>query len=126
MKSVTVVLSIALLLSAGAYTRDSLAAAAPAAQRPEAHRLGLTVRAVAPEQAKALGVKFGLVIERIHPAAKAPQLEPGDVIVGINNAEFSSIEEFNALVRKQQPGSSAALLVRRGDAAHYVPVEVQG
>lgn len=88
--------------------------------------LGLVVRVLAPAEAQARGIAFGLVIERIGAAAKAPQLAPGDIIVGINNDEFSSVEEFNALVAKHAPGSSVALRVRRGDEEQFVPVKVQG
>lgn len=110
----------------GEFPAETIAAAGPAAAPAKANRLGLGVSVLPPEQRKALGVKFGLVIESIDPASEAPQLERGDVIVGINNAEFSSVEEFNAIVAKLEPGSSAALLVRRGDAARYIAVKVQG
>ena len=47
-----------------------------------------------------------------------------DIIVAINNRYFKSLEEFNKAVQQQQPGSVVALLVRRGDAALYIPVKV--
>lgn len=104
---------------------DGAMSRAPAAV-PRANRLGLTVRVLPAEARRALGVEFGLVVERIDPAARAPQLNPGDVIVGINNLEFESLEHFNSIVAQQRPGTSVALLVRRGDAALYIPVKVQG
>jgi serine protease Do len=109
----------------GELRSDNLARSAPAAA-PKANRLGLGVRILPPEQRKALGVAFGLVVETIDPAARAPQLNPGDVIVGLNNTEFESLEHFNEIVAKQKPGTSVALLVRRGDATLYIPVKVQG
>jgi serine protease Do len=103
-----------------------VAAGRSSAAAPKADRLGLSVHVLPAEQRRALGIKFGLVVETIDPAARAPQLNPGDVIVGINNTEFASLEQFNAIVAQQKPGTSVALLVRRGDAALYIPVKVQG
>jgi len=44
--------------------------------------------------------------------------------VAVNQSRFSSIEEFTKLIAAQQKGSKVALLVRRGEASLYVPVEV--
>jgi hypothetical protein len=37
---------------------------------------------------------------------------------------FKSLDEFNRTLQKQATGSVVALLVRRGDAALYIPVRV--
>jgi hypothetical protein len=44
--------------------------------------------------------------------------------MAINNTYFKSLDEFNAIVQKQPQGSVVAVLVRRGDAALYIPVRV--
>jgi serine protease Do len=49
---------------------------------------------------------------------------PGDVIVAVNQRSFKSVEEFNKLIDEAQKGESVALLVRRGEGALYIPVEV--
>jgi serine protease Do len=46
------------------------------------------------------------------------------VIVAVNQTRFSSIDEFTKLIGEQQQGAKVALLVRRGEASIYVPVEV--
>lgn len=107
-------------------TIGELEAGDAAAARPKGHRLGLSVHVLPAEQRTALGVKFGLVVDSIDPGARAPQLNPGDVVIGINNVEITSLEQFNDIVARQKPGSSVALLVRRGEAALYIPVKVQG
>jgi hypothetical protein len=38
--------------------------------------------------------------------------------------KFRSLDEFNKLVSQRKKGESVPLLVRRGDAALYVPLEV--
>ncbi len=86
--------------------------------------LGLTVRELAPAQRKTLGVDYGLVIEGVQGPAQAAKLQRGDIILAINNMYFKSIDEFNKIVQQQPSGSVVALLVRRGDAALYVPLRV--
>jgi len=87
------------------------------------NRLGLAVRELPAEERKALGVDFALVVlEVARPNAAMPIL-PGDVIVAVNQRPFKSIEEFNKLIAEAQKGQTLALLVRRGEAALYVPVE---
>lgn len=90
------------------------------------NELGCSVHVLTAEQRQALGVKFGLVVESIDPPARTPQLNSGDVLVGINNVELTSVEQLERIVAEQKPGSSVALHVRRGDAALYIPVSVQG
>jgi serine protease Do len=86
------------------------------------NRLGLTVRELAPAQRKALGIDYGLVVEAV--AGQGGQIQRGDLIIAVNNVYFKSVEEFNRIVQQQAAGAVVALLVRRGDAALYIPVRV--
>jgi serine protease Do len=86
------------------------------------NRLGLVVSELPPAQRRALGIDYGLVVESAD-ASRTP-LRPGDVIVGVGRESFKSIEEFNRLISEQKQGDTVALLVRRGEATVYVPVEV--
>jgi serine protease Do len=90
--------------------------------KQSANRLGLTVRELAPAQRKALGIDYGLVVEAV--AGQGGQIQRGDLIIAVNNVYFKSIEEFNRIVQQQAAGAVVALLVRRGDAALYIPVRV--
>ena len=94
--------------------------------KPAAEALGLAVSELPPEGRKALGVDYGLVVQQVSPngaAARSP-LQPGDVIVAVGQDRFKSIEEFKKLVERHKKGDSVALLVRRGEGALYVPLEV--
>ena len=86
------------------------------------NRLGLVVSELPSAQRRALGVDYGLVVENAD-AARSP-LRPGDVIVGVGRETFKSVEDFERLIEKQKQGDTVALLVRRGEATVYVPVEV--
>jgi serine protease Do len=48
----------------------------------------------------------------------------GDVIVAVNQTRFKSLEEFQKLIADREKGSSVAVLVKRGDATVFVPLEV--
>jgi serine protease Do len=90
-------------------------------------RVGLTVSALPLAQSKALGVEFGLRVETVDPAADITgKVNPGDVIVALNDEKFSSIAEFDALVARHKAGTTVALLVLRGTERVYVPVKVLG
>ena len=86
--------------------------------------LGLAVRSLSPEERKAVGVDYGLVVEDVTSGAAASPIQPGDVILAVGQDRFRSLEEFNKLVSRRKKGESVALLVRRGDSAIYVPIEV--
>ena len=66
------------------------------------------------------------MIEGVQGPAQAAKLQRGDIILAINNMYFKSLDEFNKIVQQQPSGSVVALLVRRGDAALYVPLRVDG
>jgi serine protease Do len=70
-------------------------------------------------------VEYGVLVVDVDqgPAARSA-IQPGDVIVAVNQTRFSSVEEFTKLIGEQQKGARVALLVRRGEASLYVPMEV--
>jgi serine protease Do len=49
-------------------------------------------------------------------------VQPGDVIVRLNNTDIKDAKQFNGLVAKLDPKKNALLLVRRGDASQFVPL----
>jgi serine protease Do len=101
---------------------DSKPAKPTAEKQTKPNRLGLVVSELPPAQRKALGIEYGLVVESAD-ASRTP-LRPGDVIVGVGTERIKSLEDFNRLIGEQKQGDTVALLVRRGEATVYVPVEV--
>jgi serine protease Do len=88
--------------------------------------LGIAVSELPPAQRKALGIDYGLVVEDVQGAAAETPIRRGDVIIGVNQEKLTSLEQFNQILSQQKPGSSVALLVRRGDDMLYVPVKIRG
>ena len=89
------------------------------------NRLGLAVTELPPAERKTLGVDYALVVtDVVGPPAQGSPIQPGDIILAVNQEQFSSVEEFNRLIEQQEKGDSVALLVRRGEGAIYVPMTV--
>ncbi len=97
----------------------------PAARSPD--RLGLTLSELAPREREALGVEYGLVVREVAggPAARSALL-PGDVIVAVGEQPLHSRDDFDRRVAAQPNGEPLPLLVRRGESALYVAVELGG
>jgi serine protease Do len=108
--------------TAAELVAETKTAKPPSDKGVKPNRLGLVVSELPPAQRRALGIEYGLVVENVD-ASRTP-LRPGDVIVGVGRESFKSIEEFNRLIGEQKQGDTVALLVRRGEATVYVPVEV--
>ncbi|MGH8733963.1 MAG: hypothetical protein ACREVB_09800 [Burkholderiales bacterium] len=45
-------------------------------------------------------------------------------MVGVGREAIKSLDDFNRMIAEHKPGETVALLVRRGEATVYVPVEV--
>jgi serine protease Do len=104
-------------------TRASARAAGPDKKGSTPSRLGFAVRELSPQERKQLGVEYGVLVVEVAQGARSA-IQPGDVIVAVNQTRFSSIDEFTKLIGEQQKGAKVALLVRRGEASIYVPMEV--
>ena len=104
---------------------SATAADAPAQAAPDKHT-SLVLSEVPPELRAELGIDFGLQVESVSVrgggGADLP-LRPGDVIVQVNQTKFSSREEFERLMAKERHGDPVALLVQRGAASIYIPLE---
>jgi serine protease Do len=106
------------------FPSDNVAQQQSPETRKSSNKLGLVVRELAPSQRKALGIEYGLVVESVANPNPSTQVQRGDIVIAVNNIYFKSLEEFNRIVQQQPAGGIVALLVRRGDAALYIPVRV--
>ncbi len=90
----------------------------------EANKIGLTLKELTVQQKKKLNGKNGLlVVESVGAAAQAG-IRRGDVILGLNNNESQSVEQFNKQINAVAAGKTVAVLVQRGDTTLYVPIKV--
>ncbi len=85
-------------------------------------RLGVTVRPLNKDEKEESGMSGGLMVESVSgPAAKAG-IQPGDVILSLNDTPVKSSGQLQRLVSKAD--KHVALLVQRNDAKIFVPVEL--
>ncbi|HEC92279.1 MAG TPA: PDZ domain-containing protein, partial [Candidatus Atribacteria bacterium] len=90
---------------------------------------GLRVERVTPEIAKEAGLPWvkGLVITEVIPGSSADDmgLHRGDIILEANRTEVSSIEEWEEVISKLEPGNTLLLLIFRNHHTYYVPIKVE-
>ena len=95
----------------GAMPGEGAAVAAAAGPAGDAGKLGLTLR---PGES-------GLVVEQAAGAAAEAGVRAGDVVLALNHKPVKSVDELRAAL--EDAGKNVALLVQRGEARMYVPVE---
>jgi serine protease Do len=90
---------------------------------------GLKVEAITSEVAKELELPRvkGLVITEVIPGSTADDmgLQPGDVILEANRIEVSSVEKWEEVISRLEPGDTLLLLVFRSGRTYYVPIKVE-
>jgi len=95
----------------------------PAGQGTDrASALGLTVRPLAPQEKEQANTQGSLVVEEVAGPAQAAQVEPGDIILGVNGKRVHSVKELQEAARSA--GKSVALLIQREDAQIFVPLRL--
>ena len=48
----------------------------------------------------------------------------GDIVLGLNNTEVTTVEQFNKTLTGISNGKTIAVLVLRGESTLYVPIKV--
>jgi serine protease Do len=92
--------------------------------KQEADRVGLILKELTPQQKKKLNGKNGLLVIDAQGAVAQAGIRRGDVLLGLNNTEVQSLEQFNKQLASFGAGKSIALLVLRGENTLYVPVKI--
>jgi serine protease Do len=85
-------------------------------------RLGAAVRALTSAEQKEAHVNGGVVVENVGGAAARAGLQPGDIILALNNTPVKDVGQLRTMVGKS--GKRIALLVQRDDAKVYIPVDL--
>jgi serine protease Do len=103
----------------------------PARERDneELGRLGLQLQELDPEMRQRLGLDqstSGVVVAGVTPGSEAQRagLRRGDLIQRVGAKTTPDLDSLREVLDDVESGESVALLVRRGDGAQYVAVEV--
>jgi serine protease Do len=84
--------------------------------------LGLTVRPLEPREKEQAGTQGSLVVEGVSGPAQEAEIEPGDIILGINGKRVHTVKELQDAARSA--GKNVALLIQREDAQIFVPLRL--
>ena len=91
------------------------------------NRIGLSLRELTDNEKKELEINSGLLVEGIQQGvASRSGMRPNDIILGINNQDVVTVEQFNQLLRKIKKGRSIALLIRRGETTYFITMKING
>jgi serine protease Do len=85
-------------------------------------RLGLALRPLQPDEKQQVGVDGGLLVQQASGPAAMAGVQSGDVLISVNGVSVKNIEQVRAVVAKSD--KSVALLIQRGDAKIFVPVNL--
>jgi serine protease Do len=97
-------------------------AAADKTQAAPTGKLGLAVQELPAQKREELDVKGGVVVGAVQGAAARAGIQPGDVVLAVNGEQVESVKQFRGLVDKAATERPLALLIQRGEARIYVPV----
>ncbi|HET6436539.1 MAG TPA: DegQ family serine endoprotease [Anaeromyxobacter sp.] len=89
---------------------------------PEHGRLGVAVRPLTPDEQRQADVKGGVLVEGVTGPAARAGLQAGDVLISVNGKPVTGVEQLKGLVKDAK--GEVALLVQRGDARIFVPVDL--
>jgi serine protease Do len=83
---------------------------------------GLTVRPLNPQEKQQAGTQGSLVVEEVTGPAAAAEVQPGDIILGVNGKRVHTTQELEEAAKTA--GKSVALLIQREDAQIFVPLRL--
>jgi serine protease Do len=83
---------------------------------------GLTVRPLNPQEKQQAGTQGSLVVEEVTGPAAAAEVQPGDIILGVNGKRVRTAQELEEAAKTA--GKSVALLIQREDAQIFVPLRL--
>ncbi len=81
---------------------------------------GLAVADLTDAQRKELKIKNGVRVEAVDGAAARAGMRDGDVLLSLDNAEVTSVKQFDAMVSKLDKSRPVTVLVRRADTVNFL------
>ena len=104
--------------------KEDVSTPSKGAAKSEVNRIGLVLNDLTPQQKKKLNGKNGLLVTDAQGVAATAGVRRGDVVLGINNTEVTSVDQFNKTLTAIPNGKTVAVLVLRGESTLYVPIKL--
>jgi serine protease Do len=105
-----------------ANAADKVAKAESDPDAVDGGKLGLALRPLQRDEQRQVGVSGGLLVEDVAGAAERAGVAAGDVLLAVNGAPVTSIDQVRSVMAKA--GKSVALLIQRGTDKIFVPVRI--
>jgi len=95
------------------------------AQHPQQQggSLGLAVRPLSHDEEQEAHAHGGLLVEGVTGPSEDAGIQPGDVVLAANGVRVSTAEQLRSAVQRSR--GHVALLIQRGNARIFVPVQVK-
>ena len=93
---------------------------------PAKNAYGISVENLTEAQKKELGIANGVVIDDVDGAGARAGLQPGDILLTLNNQDIKNGSQFSALISKADAKKPLLLLVRREDNVKFIVVRPLG
>ena len=84
--------------------------------------LGLTVRPLEPQEKARAATSGSLLVEEVAGPAEDAQVEPGDIVLGVNGKRVNTVKELQDAAKSS--GKTVALLIQRQDAQIFIPLRL--
>jgi serine protease Do len=85
------------------------------------------LRELSDSEKKQLEINNGLLVEDLRQGiASRSGIRPGDIILGLNNQDATTVGQFNQVLNKIRKGRNIALLVRRGNTTSFITMMLNG
>ena len=107
-------------VTVGEASNPSVASSKGAGDKHE--KLGHVVSPLTPDERQQAGVDSGVLVTEANGVGSVAGIEPGDIILAVNNASVKSVEQLQALLDKAS--EHVALLIRHGDASEFVAIDL--
>ncbi len=80
------------------------------------------MRPLEPQEKARVDTQGNLLVEEVTGPAQDAQVEPGDIILGVNGRRVSTVKELQDAAKAS--GKNVALLIQRQDAQIFFPLRL--
>lgn len=88
--------------------------------------LGMTVQNLTAKLKQDAATDHGVLVENVEPYGTAQErdLRQGDIILSVGDKSITSVDEFNAAVKKLKPGDAVMLRVKEDKRIRFIAIEM--